>query len=599
MTLMRPTQYSIYHIAAIVFVFFSFFISALIHQTVFERMPHLEDEMAYIFQARIFARGDVVVDIPQPRRAFWQPFVVDYDETGARFGKYTPGWPALLAIGVNLGQMWVINAFFAALTIALVYRLGREICSPDAGLMAAALVAFSPMALLLNASFMGHTAALTCFTLFMWCYWRMERAGQRERLRSAVQWGVVGGVALGLLVVNRPLTAVGVGAPFVLWSGFKVLRAVYHDLTGGGERRLLPTFTPLLAIALFTVVISATIPLFNHTATGDPFKNLYTLIWPYDRVGFGECCGRNVHTIIKGILHTRYDLSLTAADLFGWQAGLITPELQEHLRTRSNYWPVLGFSFLLLPFGLLAGFRRSWLRGWALVGMMWLVVPLALNMSFLRDTNNMTPAWLWLGVGAAWMLLPPLLLAWSRHRDSRSTWTWLLLGVIVGLVGAHLTYWVGSQRYSTRYYFEALTAFALLSALPLAWLARRTSRPAIYGLLALALLWSLYVYSTPRINALYRFNFISPEQIEMVEACRIDDRPALVIVTGTSVRWRAHGSLMAVTGPHLDDEIVVAWDYAPGTDVRQSILERFPDRQVIEMEAHENEAWLTDADCER
>ena len=149
----------LHHQLALLLAFFAFASAGLLSDRVFEHLPHLEDEVAYLYQARIFAGGQLTVDIPEPRRAFWQPFVVDYTATGQRFGKYTPGWPALLALGVQFGQPWIINAFGAALAVALLYRLGGQLFGREAGLIAALLAAFSPAALLLNASLMAHTAA--------------------------------------------------------------------------------------------------------------------------------------------------------------------------------------------------------------------------------------------------------------------------------------------------------------------------------------------------------------------------------------------------------------------------------------------------------
>jgi hypothetical protein len=309
--------------------------------------------------------------------------------------------------------------------------------------------------------------------------------------------------------------------------------------------------SPYLALAAATLFIALAIPIYNMAATGSPTQNLYTLVWAYDQVGFGECCGRSGHTPEKGLLHVRYDLSLMAADLYGWQlqdiqnigghlsslwqsgelGTSITPELQEHLRTEGDTWPLTGISWILLPLGLLIGFRKRW--------------------------------------------------------------TWLLTGAALGLIVAHLAYWIGSQRYSTRYYFEALTALSIISALPLVWLMRRIGRWPVYALLAVVLIYSLYVYSTPRIMALHGFNFINREILEGVEARRTGDEPVLVIVTGSDVRWRALGELMTVTSPYLDSDIVMAWDnLQPG--VREAIVARFPDRPIIEMEAEGNEARFVD-----
>ncbi len=197
---------------------FAFGMSALLSQTVFERLPHLEDEVAYLYQARIFARGDIVIDSPETSRIFWQPFIVD--RGGNRFSKYTPGWSAQLALGILMGEYWVINAFFALLTVAVTYRLAREIFNPQAGVIAAALFAFSPMALLLNATLMSHTSALFWTTLFLYAYWRLERG------RHATRWGLLGGLALGALVATRPLTAVAVALPVVVWSVMRLVRVI-------------------------------------------------------------------------------------------------------------------------------------------------------------------------------------------------------------------------------------------------------------------------------------------------------------------------------------------------------------------------------------
>lgn len=508
---------------------FSVAMSALVSRAVFERLPHLEDEVAYLFQAKTYARGQLVVDTPEPRRAYWQPFVVDYAPTGNRFSKYSPGWPAFLALGVLMGQPWIVNALMSGLTVALVYRLGREIYGADVGTAAAALTAFSPMALLLNGTLMGHTSALFTVMLFIYGYWRME-GGKNIR-----RWAVIAGVGLGLTIINRPLTAVGIAVPFVVWSVIRLVSAVYRksDLPDRSYKtRLFEVAQPLIILTVVALLISAAIPIYNYAATGKPTQNLYTLVWPYDRVGFGAAgeYGRSGHTLEKGIRHVRFDLSLMAADLYGWQLGAVTPQLQEHLRTESGYWPVIGLSWVLLPFGLLIGARQRW--------------------------------------------------------------TWLLAGLAAGLILTHLAYWIGSQRYSTRYYFETLGALAILSAIPVAWFIRYTGqRWLTYGLLALLLVASLYNYSTPRIMALYRFNFIGQHQIDAVEERREGDRAALVLVTGADVRWRAMGALMSVTSPLLDSEIVVAWDNLE-RGVREAILARFPDRQIIEMQAEGNQAWF-------
>jgi hypothetical protein len=329
-------------------------------------------------------------------------------------------------------------------------------------------------------------------------------------------------------------------------------------------------------------------------------------------VGYGEGYGRNGHTLEKGVRHMRFDLSLMAADLFGWQlqgrfvtqagisewqpypmideTGNLSFEVQDHLLLQSDYYPLFGISWILVPFGLVIAYRKwSLLVGlWLWAGLIILMLPFLTNdINHIRDPQI---AWLVVIALMIWLLAPLLVL-----KDQRHVWTWLIVSVALSLLITHLTYWIGSQRYSTRYYFEALPAFALITALPLAWLANRKNviiRPAVYGLLGAVLASTLIYYSLPRISALKGFNLINREIIEAVEERRDGDRPVLVIVTGDNVRWRSYGALMAVTSPYLDSPIVAA--RSSSSLPREAILTRFEGRQVIDMLAEENQSWFAD-----
>lgn len=611
----------LHSLVALLLVATTFAFSACMSRAVFDRMPHLEDELAYLYQARIFAGGQIVVDSPQPRQAFWQPFLIDDTETGHRFGKYTPGWPLVLAIGEWYGQPWVINAWLAALSVALLYRFGRDVFSQEVGLLAALLLTFSPMALLLNATLMGHTAALFYALLFMNAYWRLET--RPHAFWRVLAWGGLAGFSLGALVMTRPLTAVAVGFPFIAYSGVRVMLSFWRgwfrksDDADGLRVRLLPfarTITPLVVLSGVTLALASSIAGFNWVATGNPTENLYTRIWEYDRIGFGECCGRNGHTLEKGFRHTRFDLSLTEADLFGWHPAAVTDEIVRHLQTSQQAYPGQGYSFILLPFGVLVGtlwnargikdrlVRAGFFGLWAVVVLVGVWIPQnlttpILGTSFARLVNvspdiitEPTVSTLWIIAAYSWVLLPAPIMAFTSD-DRRAVYTWLFVGIVLGIVLVQMAYWIGSQRYSTRYYFEAIAAAALLSALPLGVLARthRYARLILYSAVLLICIGSFFRYSLPRIGALHEFNGISPAMIEAIEERRIGDAPVLAIVNGTTsgtqaVRWRSYGALMAITDPYFEHEIIGARDYGTGT-MREQIVRQFPDRQIIEIYA--------------
>jgi 4-amino-4-deoxy-L-arabinose transferase-like glycosyltransferase len=564
---------------------FVFLMAGVISERVFERLPHLEDELAYLYQARIFAGGKIVIDSPQDHRAFWQPFVVDYEPTGKRFGKYPPGWPALLAVGVKAGSPWWVNAVLGALTVFLVFRLGRELWGVSVGLFAALLTAFSPAALLLNGTLMAHSAALFFATLFFWCCWRLERDSQR------FPWALVAGIALGALFAVRPLSAVAVGLPILVWK----VSLVFSGWRRAPGERCSSHLRAGVVLIVAAAVVGSVVPLFNAAATGSPTTDLYRLVWSYDRLGFGDGHGRTGHTILNGLRHARFDLSLASADLYGWQPQRITPDLVEHLRSGANSWPARAYSFALLPCGLLAGLlvgskqrgdlalRLRLLGLWLTGAVFWTSLPLlstwfrAPAVAFQRPGLSL----LWIVVALTWVNLP--LLALVRWRDRpRIPWTWLFFAATLNLLILNMTYWTGSMRYSTRYYFEVLTAVSLLSAVPVILAKSRRSK-VLVAVAAVALsVASLVHYSNPRLQALYRFNEVGKDLVDGVESRRCGDRRVLVLVSGdTGGRWQPYGALMALTSPYLDSEIVAA--RIGGDEERRRISGRFPERQVIEL----------------
>jgi len=572
-------------------VLFSFGASLFFSGTVFERLPHLEDELAYTFQARVLARGDLVAPRPEQVGAFWQPFVLD--RNGHRFGKYPLGWPAQLAAGEILGAPWIVNAWLAAATTALIYCLGSALFNRDVGVIAAALVAFSPMELLLSGTLMGHTSALCFSALLLYAAWRMEHS------QHAIRWGLLAGIALGMIVANRPMSGIAVGLPLIVWKGARLLpviaRIVNNHPSPSQAISTPPLVRPLIVMAVVAGLFAATIPLFSAAAVGDPTVNLYTQVWSYDRIGFGSCCGVSGHTLQKGFHHLGWDLSLTAADLFGWQRGSFTEDVILHLQQESDHYPNLGLSWLLLPFGLWIAHRRSllWLAVWLIAGVGWIWIGMNQAADFFATPFN---AWVWIAVALAWALTPVAISALRGNREQG--WIWVLIGVGLCILIVHMTYWVGSQRYSTRYYFEALLPIAILSALPVAWAIKYLKRAPVYLAVAAVCLFSFTTYSLPRIGLLHGFNNVSQSWIDEALQRRQDDCPLLVIVTGTGLSWRSMGSFMAATNPYVDGDIIGAFNNvadAGASGMREQLMAAFPDRQVIDLEGQGTEAHFVDS----
>lgn len=296
----------------------------------FERLPHLEDEVAYLFQARTLARGRLTVDSPPVPEAFWTPFVLDHN--GQRFGKYPPGWPAVLALGVLVGVPWLVNPLLAALALALVYRLGKTLYDDRVGLLAAGLGLVSPLYLVLSGSYLSHMASMVWLLLFsLWFVWTAQ---------GRSRWYALGaGVAAGLAFLTRSLTAVAYVAPFAAYGLWQVVR------------RRQPHWPNYLWVAVAGGVLAALLPLYQWAVTGDPWLNPYLLWWPYDKVGFGPGIGAmpGGHSPFYAWVNLKQDLSRAATDVLGWP-GLSGLPLVAGLALaprRARDWA------LLAPFGCL------------------------------------------------------------------------------------------------------------------------------------------------------------------------------------------------------------------------------------------------------
>ena len=316
---------------AILFSLGAVIFSHRVTNDVFENVPHIEDEMAYIWQARVMARGQIMLPSPPTPKEFLVPFVVDYH--GFRFGKYPPGWPTILAIGIFFQMRNWVNPILAGLSIWLIYYLGKRLFSDAVALLACVLTLASPFFLMNSGSYLSHPFGLVLTLIFVLSWmdaWQIGGFNPREK-QPIPRWIPIttGAVSLGLLALTRPLTALGVAFPFLFHGAYLLVK-------GNKKQRL-----ELIVFIILAGGISSLLFLWQYVLTGDPLLNPYTLWWSYDKIGFGPGYGRleGGHTLRMAWINLKYSLIRGNFDLFGWA----------------------GYSWIFLPFGLLA---VLWKRNW-------------------------------------------------------------------------------------------------------------------------------------------------------------------------------------------------------------------------------------------
>jgi hypothetical protein len=329
---------------------------AWISYNILEWVPHVEDEFANLWQAHVMAKGEIFLPSPPIPRAFLIPFVIDYQ--GMRFGKYPPGWPAALSLGVRAGIPYLVSPILGGLAIWLIYRLGSKISRPGVGFLAALLAATSPMLLMLSSTLMPHALSLFLALAFVLAWldlfpWRGASEGQGA---AVPPWMLIltAGLSLGALALTRPLTALGVALPFVIHGLIILIR-------GGREQRLHAIIT-----AAIVLVVALMLPLWHAALTGDPWFNPYTLWWSYDQVGFGPGHGRTEdgHNLTSAVKTMLFTMRGAVHDLFGWPylSWLFIPLGMVALKRRRDGWLALAVlpSLIVIHFAYWVG---SWIFG--------------------------------------------------------------------------------------------------------------------------------------------------------------------------------------------------------------------------------------------
>ncbi len=311
---------------ALVLVVVAFVATAFIGERIFEGIPHIEDEIAYVWQAEAIAGGNLLLPTPECPKCFLVPFVVDAN--GWRSSKYPPAWPVVLSFGILIGKRSLLPPFLASLTTWFIYRLGKKILNGPTALTGTFLTITSPFFLMNASSLLSHSWCLL-LSLFLALSW-LDSFDEKSSIPRWIPMSVAA-LSIGLMSLTRPLTALGVTFPFFIHG---IILLFKHKKQEKIRVLLIGTIAGLISMLFFV---------WQFAVTGNPFTNPYTLWWPYDRIGFGPGVGlqENGFSLYAGWVNTRFNLWVGWHDFLGW--------------------PFI--SWLFLPFGLLAirHNRRAWL----------------------------------------------------------------------------------------------------------------------------------------------------------------------------------------------------------------------------------------------
>jgi hypothetical protein len=286
-------------------------VSASLSLFCYDRHPHLQDEVVYLYQARYLAEGKITAPAAPVAEAF-SIYMIPYNAE-RWYSPFPPGWPAFLAIGVLLGAPWLVNPILAGANVILLFVLLHQLYSRRVALTGLLLFCLSPWQTFMAMSFMSHTLTLACALAGAVA---MIRAGKTGR----VGWGWVSGCLAGVVGLIRPLDGLAVA----------IVLGLVAVTTGSRRTRIYTSVVFGVALALVNAIA---LP-YNKAITGQAM--LSPLMDYYDRyfgpgtnaMGFGP--GRGLgwaidpfpgHSPLEAAINANLNAFSLNTELFGWSIG--------------------------------------------------------------------------------------------------------------------------------------------------------------------------------------------------------------------------------------------------------------------------------------
>jgi hypothetical protein len=254
---------------------------------VFDGRPLLVDEVAQLFQARIFATGRIAGALDPAPELFSALHLVERD--GQVFSQFPPGGPAVLAAGLVLGAAWIAVPLCGALAVWCfsAFTRGVEADRPGVSLLASLLFAFAPYMVFMSGSQMNHVPTLLGICAAFLALERATTPGRSMQRRSFFAFTC--GLALGFAATVRPVDAAAFALPIAAWLMWRTVR-------DHGE------LSPLIASGVGVAIPVAFMLWFNARTTGAPLLFGYEALWGKGHeLGFHAAPWGVAHTPARGV----------------------------------------------------------------------------------------------------------------------------------------------------------------------------------------------------------------------------------------------------------------------------------------------------------
>ncbi|HTL46672.1 MAG TPA: hypothetical protein VL688_01280 [Verrucomicrobiae bacterium] len=241
-----------------------------LNRNVLHSFMNSADEHSCYFLAECFRLGKWWVK-PHPLSEFFNVVHVG-NRDGKWFSVYPPGWPLLLALGLQFHVQDWLNPVMSALSLPFIYFAGRKALGSGTAAAAAVLItAVCPFFLFTSAGYYSHPACLLVMAVFALAFFQWQDARSPG---TRMAWACLAAAAVGYGLATRYLTMAAFSMPFLLYHYYPVLQ----------RKRALRADD--VAVALIIAAFMAVVLFQNYIVTGKITKapNKYDKSW--ERLGF-------------------------------------------------------------------------------------------------------------------------------------------------------------------------------------------------------------------------------------------------------------------------------------------------------------------------
>jgi hypothetical protein len=318
---------------------------AAVSLLLFDGMPYLDDDVAALFQARVFASGRLTLPLPEHAEFFSlfgmlgasqnHPFVCTM---------YPPGLSLLLLPGVLAGVPWLVVPLLGGLLLVATVALGRELAGERIGRIAGLFMFVSPFVGVLAGTHLSHVPTALLLTL---CWLQVARLLRTGGMRHG--WGA--GSAWGLAFLCRPMCALVVGLVMAIGVLLQWRRAWV-------ARR------GVLAALLMAVLAVGLLLLWQQATTSDPLTPGHRAgMGARASMGFIEYHPGRTHTPAKALAQTLARMRAVNDQLLGWPLPALLLALLPFLSRRFRFvdlWLVLAWLALLAVYAIYWYWEEYW-----------------------------------------------------------------------------------------------------------------------------------------------------------------------------------------------------------------------------------------------